>query len=228
MIWNIFCDFDGTIALGDVVDTLLDRFAAPAWREIELAWKSGVIGSRECLVRQVALLDMPRIALDRCLDKIAIDADFPSFVAEARAQGHAITVVSDGLDYAIRRVLTRNGLADLPVISNSLQQRSERAWRIAFPHVDARCFAASGHCKCTTVRKTRCRATSNSRSLLIGDGTSDFCAAQMVDFVFAKDKLAEHHIQRNLPHCPIRSFADARRLMGMLDRIEPIDMSICV
>ena len=29
--WTILCDFDGTISVEDVIDSLLDRFGGPGW-----------------------------------------------------------------------------------------------------------------------------------------------------------------------------------------------------
>jgi len=76
MAWNILCDFDGTIATEDVTDSLLTRFADPAWQTIEAEWKAGRIGSRECMTRQVALIRATREDIDRLLDTIEIDPDF--------------------------------------------------------------------------------------------------------------------------------------------------------
>ena len=225
--WNIFCDFDGTIAQVDVTDTLLERFANASWQAIEQVWKAGIIGSRECLTQQIALLDLSRSQLNQHLDTIAIDPDFPAFITEAQAQGHRITIVSDGLDYAIRRILSRYRLMSLPVIANQLEQQSERTWQITFPHFDLRCRSAAGHCKCATVAHTQCSTGSPRRSLLIGDGTSDFCAAATVDFVFAKHKLIAHCRQRQLPHCAIQNFAEARNLLSSLDRISPAVTARC-
>lgn len=219
--WDIFCDFDGTIALVDVTDTLLERFAQSSWQAIEQIWKAGIIGSRECLTRQIPLLNMSLDELNRHLDTIEIDPDFPTFVVEAQARGHRITVVSDGLDYAIRRILARYKLTSLPVIANQLQQQGERTWQIAFPNFDANCRVASGHCKCATVAQIQRSTASDRRSLLIGDGTSDFCAAQTVDFVFAKHKLITHCIQWELAHYAIQNFADAKNQLNTLDRITP-------
>ena len=53
---RVLVDFDGTIAPIDTTDLLLERFAAPAWHDIEDDWKAGRIGSRECLVRQIDLV----------------------------------------------------------------------------------------------------------------------------------------------------------------------------
>ncbi len=49
MHWSILCDFDGTISLEDVIDALLEKYGQPGWQQLEDQWKSGKIGSRECM-----------------------------------------------------------------------------------------------------------------------------------------------------------------------------------
>ena len=211
---HIFCDFDGTIAQVDVIDSLLENFAPPQWRDIEQEWKTGKIGSRECLTRQVALLNMSQFQLDQYLNEIEIDSDFPVFVKEMFSKGYKITIVSDGLDYAIQRILTRYHLNYLPVFSNHLQTIDERHWQLTFPHFKPECKAISGHCKCSTVKQHQ-----STHSILIGDGTSDFCAAEEVDMVFAKHKLISHCVQKNIAHYPVQNFSEIRNIFKHSDFI---------
>ena len=77
--WNILCDFDGTISVEDVIDSLLDRFGRPGWEALEQDWRAGRIGSRECMSGQVALLDVRQEELDAHLDGLWIDHAFPAF-----------------------------------------------------------------------------------------------------------------------------------------------------
>lgn len=211
--WTIVCDFDGTVSVGDVTDLLLERFGAPGWEELETAWQLGEIGSRACLAGQVALLDAAPAQLDAAIDSIALDPAFPAFVADARAAGMTLVVVSDGLDRAIRALLSRYGLGDLPIVANCLEQAGPRAWRLGFPHSNPACRAASGTCKCERAAGLRRHA---SRVLLIGDGSSDFCVAGSVDYVFAKHRLIAHCRERGYAHHPIQGFADARAVLPRL------------
>jgi 2-hydroxy-3-keto-5-methylthiopentenyl-1-phosphate phosphatase len=55
-----------------------------------------------------------------------------------------------------------------------------------------------------------------ARTLLIGDGASDFCAADRVDFVFAKHRLIEHCRSAGIPYAPIASFEEAIALLPSL------------
>lgn len=208
--WTILCDFDGTIALDDTTDTLLDRFGQPGWEKLEDDWKAGRINSHDCMAGQVALLDMSRDELDAHLDARAIDPAFGEFVDSAQAQGMHIVIVSDGLDYGIRRILSGSGFDSLPVVANHLRQVDERQWSLQFPHADKNCRVGSGTCKCARGR------AAHERTLLIGDGASDFCVAETVDFVFAKGKLIDHCRAKNIPHAAIAGFADALPLLSGL------------
>src|SRR6185369_8213968 len=62
--WTILCDFDGTVSVEDITDSLLERFARPGWQKIEQAWRRGEIGSHDCMAEQVALLDASREEID--------------------------------------------------------------------------------------------------------------------------------------------------------------------
>ena len=212
--WDIICDFDGTISVVDVTDTLLEKFADPNWQDIEQAWKDGLIGSRECLYRQIPLLNMSLAELNCHLDRIEIDPDFPAFVATVQEQRHRITVVSDGLDYVIWRILRRYGLTSLAIKANQLLQQSSRSWTVDFPNSYRNCQVLSGNCKCSVIEQHQHETINGYRSLLIGDGTSDFCAAHKVDFVFAKNELVNHCIEQRIPHYPIKSFADVRSFLS--------------
>lgn len=210
--WNILCDFDGTISVEDVIDSLLDRFGRPGWEALEQDWRAGRIGSRECMSGQVALLDMKRDDLDAHLDGLWIDHAFPAFVSRAVELNTPIRVVSDGLDYAIHRILGRYGLDHLPLAANHLAPATPpRQWQLTSPFQAEGC--RSGTCKCACVAQAR---TSGAKTLLIGDGASDFCAADRVDFVFAKHRLIEHCRAAGIPYVAITGFEDALELLPRL------------
>src|SRR5476649_888071 len=197
--WTILCDFDGTVSLDDTTDTLLERFGRRGWEVLEEDWRAGRINSHDCMAGQVALLDMDRAELDAHLLQREVDPAFADFVKLAHGAGIHIEILSDGLDYAIRNILGRNGLDWLPVTSNRLQPVAEREWRLEFPNASATCRVASGTCKCARASAAQ---AARKRTLLIGDGASDFCVAEAADFVFAKGKLIAHCIAKNIPHAP--------------------------
>jgi 2-hydroxy-3-keto-5-methylthiopentenyl-1-phosphate phosphatase len=132
------------------------------------------------------------------------------FVALAERLGLPLRIVSDGLDYAIHRILANHGLSRLPVVANHLRW-CEAHWELESPYQSEGC--RSGTCKCACVSNAKARG---GKTLLIGDGASDFCAADRVDFVFAKNRLIEHCRAAGIPYAPIASFDEARELLPAL------------
>lgn len=204
---QVFCDFDGTISKEDVTDLVLERFARPEWHEIEDQWTSGEITSAQCMQRQVRLIEATREELYAFLDTVEIDADFAAFKQFCDTKGLALTVVSDGVDHFIRRVLARHGFSDIPVIANRLlsgENTAGSAFDLEFPFMDGACTAGSGVCKCAVV-------SPSSDHIYIGDGRSDFCVANEAMVVFAKAKLADYCRAQRIAFFPYDSFADIQR-----------------
>jgi 2,3-diketo-5-methylthio-1-phosphopentane phosphatase len=201
----VFCDFDGTISIQDATDFILARFADPEWQDIEEQWKQGTIGSAQCMRRQVALIRATRRELHAALDDIEIDPSFPAFVGLCRSQGIPLTVVSDGVDYFIHRILARHGLLPLPVIANQLTIRWHNGYtryQLTSCFSEATCEPAAGICKCR-----RLGAATGTR-VYIGDGRSDFCVANKPELLFAKGNLAEWCERRSIAFIPYQRFAD--------------------
>ena len=211
--WSVLCDFDGTISTSDVTDVLLEAFGKPGWQELEEEWRAGRMGSRECMQRQIACLDASKEELDEAIDAIGVDEDFAAFVDAVASRGWNLTIVSDGLDYAIARLLKRHQLPLLPFYANRLTQSGERSWRLDSPYANEMCRSASGTCKCSIARRAR---VTSDKVLLIGDGRSDFCVAGRSDLVFAKGSLAAYCLEKRLPHIPISGFDDALRMIPAL------------
>jgi 2,3-diketo-5-methylthio-1-phosphopentane phosphatase len=208
--WKILCDFDGTIVANDVTDYLLERFASAGWRKLERDWEQGLIGARECMQGQVALIEATPAALDEAIAAMVVDPGFPGFVALARRMAIPLTIVSDGLDRVIRDVLRRAGFPDIQTMSSRLEFRAGR-WRLDFPYAGKDdCLSAACTCKCAIARRDP------RRTLLIGDGRSDFCLADMADFVFAKHKLLSYCEATQIPHAAFADFTDAQRLLKEL------------
>lgn len=205
---RVFVDFDGTIAPVDTTDLLLERFAAPAWRDIEEEWKAGRMGSRECMVRQIDLVRATPAAMDAFIRTVDIDRHFRSFVDLFRRLGHTLVVVSDGLDRTIRTVLDRNDI-NVPYFANHLQWRGDDRWRLTFPHARSDCAALSGNCKCSFAE-----GRPSELNILVGDGRSDFCLAGRADLVLAKSSLLKHCRNTSLPHIAFENFSEATKLLA--------------
>jgi len=213
---QVFSDFDGTISIQDVTDVVLSCFAEPEWEDIEQEWKDGLIGSAECMRRQIALIRASRHELDAILDTVAIDPGVLAFRDYCRVNGLPLTIVSDGVDYFIRHVLRRNGITDLPVIANHLRCSvvdGLESYNLAPAPNSAGCSSGSGVCKCRVV-------SGMEPQVYIGDGRSDFCVAGRADLVFAKDTLADYCGDSNIPFIAFDDFADLlSKMKAVIPRI---------
>jgi 2-hydroxy-3-keto-5-methylthiopentenyl-1-phosphate phosphatase len=199
---HVFVDFDGTIAPCDATDMLFERFAEPAWRTVEEEWQAGLIGSRECMTRQVSLLRASPAAVVAAASQVGIDPGFSTFVRECSRNGFGMTVVSDGFDLVIDTVLRGAGLR-VPFYANQLESIGNDRWRVKFPNARSDCRALAGNCKCSFTEPH-----SKSVKVVVGDGRSDFCIAGGADLVFAKGKLLELCRSNGTTHLAYDDFFD--------------------
>jgi 2,3-diketo-5-methylthio-1-phosphopentane phosphatase len=209
-----FCDFDGTISKQDVTDLVLERFALPEWHDIEEDWIAGKIQAAECMRRQVALIQASRQELDLFLDEVDIDPHFLAFNRFCHENQIRLTVVSDGVDYFIRRVLARHGMSDIEVIANRLvlEITGDRTdFSLAQPFANNNCNAGSGVCKCAIVAPA-------GPHFYVGDSRSDFCVSHDAMFVFAKYKLVDYCEANGIPYVAYADFSDVTRTVETLIR----------
>ena len=200
----IFCDFDGTISAKDTTDDILSRFALPEWEEIEAEWKAGKIGSAKCMQKQIALIKASRAELDGALDSLAIDPSFFDFNAFCESNNLPLTVISDGVDYFIKRILSRYALDYLPIIANTLAIEAS-SYSLTCSYSNPACSFGYGVCKCTQMAKV------TGKKIFIGDGRSDFCAVHKADLIFAKGSLAVYCQQQNIPFTSYVDFSEIQR-----------------
>jgi len=205
----VFCDFDGTIVTRDTCVELCERFAdANVWRALEDKWQENKIGSIEIARAVLASIDTPLAEILRHLEDGEICAGFADFARHCENNNLPLIILSDGYETIIRRVLDQLELM-LPVYANTLidcSSNSENTITAEFPHVNPDCPRCAC-CKKTIIARVMAD-TGAARSVLIGDGRSDICAAGYADQVFAKDRLAEHCVRENIPYSPWENFND--------------------
>lgn len=206
---TIFSDFDGTISQVDVTDLVLTQLAHPSWREVEQEWSRGQIGSRECLERQMALVDASAKELNALVDSVPLDPHFAAFYRWAGRRKLSLYVVSDGFDLIIRRVLKNTGFGGplkngRQLFSSGLKVRGRRV-ETSFPFAGPPCEHDCATCKVEIIRRMR---GSSNPVIFIGDGLSDRFAAQVADVVFAKRHLLSYCRENNIACTPFETFAD--------------------
>jgi 2,3-diketo-5-methylthio-1-phosphopentane phosphatase len=220
---SIVVDFDGTISLDDVSDGLFDAFAAPGWKEIDLEFEAGEIGSRECIERQAALLrGTPEELTAYAVEHFPLDPTFAPFVAWAHGHGIEVSVASDGLGLHLVPMLAAAGIGDLPIVTNVAVAND--GWRMEFPNAHPVCVYC-GSCKMNATLRARERA---GPTAFVGDGHSDAFGALFADVVFAKRFLAEHCRAQGMPFVAWDSFEDVRAaLEAGIEAPGPVDPDVC-
>jgi 2-hydroxy-3-keto-5-methylthiopentenyl-1-phosphate phosphatase len=220
----VFLDFDGTITARDATDAILDAFADPRWLDVEEAWKSGRIGSRECLTAQMALVSASPSDVDALLDGVAVDPGLVTLLRFCIARSAPVHIISDGFDYCIGRILGRPSLGlaeylkDVPIVSSHLEPEGVH-WRVTFSSPRQPCPHGCATCKPAAMKRLNADARP---TVFVGDGLSDRYAAGAAGIVFAKDKLAEFCVDTSLPYIPYDNLATvACRLEACLGSADP-------
>ena len=203
---RIFCDFDGTISDQDTTDLVLSRLADPSWAVVEAEWAAGGINAADCMQQQIALIRAPLASIDAVLDTVELRDGFVGFLAWARARASSFTIVSDGVDYFINRILARHGIEGLRIVANRLVTGADGTWHLEQPFRVPACAGGSGVCKCSVLAAFDDRRP----TVFIGDGRSDFCVAAKPDILFATGDLAGFCRNGGLPHTSFTDFADVR------------------
>jgi 2-hydroxy-3-keto-5-methylthiopentenyl-1-phosphate phosphatase len=200
-------DFDGTICEHDVSEEILRAFAPADWWEIDLEFQRGAIGSRECLVRQAAMLKgLQAQMLEFALENYRIEPTFAPFVAWAGDNGVQVSVASDGFGFYLEPMLRAGGVEGVRVLGNRLDINGGTPV-LSFPHAHPECVGC-GTCK---MRAVRSRAEGVGPVAFVGEGHSDRYGALYADVVFAKKHLVDICRSDGVSYLPWETFDDVRR-----------------
>lgn len=206
----ILVDYDGTIALTDVSDTLMAAFVNAEWEERAAEYDAGRIGSRRLMEWEVGLIDAPPDDLRALAARQAHDPGFVDLVRHARAAGIPVEVVSDGFGFFIQPALDALGVGDLPIVTARTTFPPGGRPRIEFPNGHPRCFV------CGTCKRNRVLAHQDAGRavVFIGDGASDRYAAGYSDVVWAKDQLVALCVDNGWPFRRWTEFGEIDRWLG--------------
>jgi 2-hydroxy-3-keto-5-methylthiopentenyl-1-phosphate phosphatase len=185
---EIVSDFDGTIVNIDAVEYLLAQFANGDWRRYDDLYEKGEISLEECLRLQYGMIKEPRQRLLDAVDDVAsFRSGFDELLAFSKKKGISFTIVSAGLDFVIRHLLSRKNLQNQIAI---LAPRSKSTPRGIVLDFSGLLQGDSSNFKSNLVRSVKAKGT---RVLYIGDGFSDFEAVKEANirFVIEGSRLAE-------------------------------------
>ncbi len=207
---QVWIDFDGTITRRDVLDDLIQRYAvSDAWRLVEERWQAGLIGSRQCLSEEFALIEIDKPQLAAFLNTVAVDPGLNRLLNTLKEHNVPVAVLSDGIDHFIRAVLERNGIMDVPIRSNTLSHQGKRLV-LQCPHSSDSCTCAAAHCKCASAAAL---LQPGRKTIYIGDGRSDLCPSRKANAVFAKGALAQALTREVIPFTPFVTLNDVAEVL---------------
>jgi len=213
----VFTDFDGTITQLDVTDEILAQLAHPSWQEVEQEWTRGLIGSRECLERQIALVDASAEELHALIDAVPIDPSFTAFYRFTRQRSIPLYVLSEGFDYVIARILKRAGVNGpvqngIQMFSSALRLEGRRLIP-SFPYSGQGCEHGCATCKVALIRRL---GEGGYPIIFVGDGLSDRFAVDEANVVFAKRQLLAYCQEHGKACHPFDTFAEVEQAIARL------------
>ncbi len=209
---KIFSDFDGTITLYDTWIEMGDFFIKKKdkWAEVIKSFEEQKIGARECFLRECDLIENFDInEFNHIIDEQKLDPMFLEFMNYCEKNSLPIVILSEGMDYYIKRILDNYNL-NIPFYSNKIVFSEDlKSIGLEFPYSDADCD------KCgTSKRNILMNNTADDEiSVFIGDGFSDACVVNYADIVFAKKSLASYCWKNNITYHEYQTFGDIKKKM---------------
>jgi 2-hydroxy-3-keto-5-methylthiopentenyl-1-phosphate phosphatase len=180
----ILIDYDGTIALTDVTDTVLAEHVPGAWEGLDELYLLGEVGSRWLMEQQAPLLPADPSALLQTAAAQPHDPAFVPFVERALAAGIHVEIVSDGFGFFIGPAMKALGLPEIPIVT-ARTTFGPSGTTIGWPNGNPDCLV------CGTCKRLRVlgHQAAGRAVVFVGDGESDRYAAAHADRIFAKRRL---------------------------------------
>jgi 2-hydroxy-3-keto-5-methylthiopentenyl-1-phosphate phosphatase len=206
------CDFDGTITCQDQAFLILDGFATGPWRGFLADYQQGRITVGEFNQRAFALVREDEETLVRFVRRNArLRSGFQELIAHCREKGLRFVIVSNGLDFYIRTILSELGLEGVEVYAARTRFNpggikvkylgpDGKDLQRGFKEAYTRHFLAQGY-----------------RVVYVGNGASDIFPAGVANHVFACDELLALCRKKELEATPFDDMNDIRKgleLMG--------------
>ncbi len=183
----IVCDFDGTATKLEPLTYLAAKFAP----RTAAGWKRQLDG--ESSLREVFSNGFNELDVDVDTLVNTIVRDIPlrdglrELLDEVRGRGDRFAIVSAGFRQFIEPMLAAGGAGDVELIASDLRM-TEDGIELLFREQPV-CDACGEHCKRADIAALR---RGDEPVLVIGDGYSDRCGAQVADVVFACGDLREY------------------------------------
>lgn len=219
MRFELFIDFDGTIATEDVGNRFFTTFCNGRNRELVERWKRREVTSIECLRGEAALITATEAELLEFSRQFDIDPGFHTICEICSEHDIPVRIVSDGLSLYIKEILKKHNFSDIPVFANRAIFSDGRV-DVEFPHIEYSC-GHCGNCKGGAIRTMR---SPGSKTIFVGDGYSDLCAAGEADYLFAKGDLATYLGRENEAFIPFETLQEVAGSIVEIMRNSELEM----
>ena len=205
----IQCDFDGTVTQDDISFILLDAFAKGDWRMINKQHSEGKITVGEFNERAFGLVRASKKAmLDYLKDKVKIRPGFQKLVELCQQKGIRLVIVSNGLEFYIKRILEDMGLYNLEYHAAETRFHANKL-KVRYIGPDGS-VVDSGY-KEKYVNKY---LNEGYNVVYIGNGSSDLSPARGAHQIFATESLLEHCQRSGLTCIPFTSFLEINLVLS--------------
>lgn len=205
----IQCDFDGTITTEDVSFMLLDAFAKGDWHAINDEYTAGIITVGEFNERAFALVRGSKKAmLDYLKDRVIIRRGFQTFVELCQKKGIRLVIVSNGLDFYIRKILSDIGLEGMEYHGAETKFHAHRL-KVRYLGPDGSTVEAEFKNKYVSQY-----INEGYHVVYIGNGSSDLSPARSAHQIFATESLLEHCQRTGLTCIAFTSFHEISQVIG--------------
>jgi 2-hydroxy-3-keto-5-methylthiopentenyl-1-phosphate phosphatase len=200
------CDFDGTVTHEDISFQLLDTFADGDWRKLLAEYQQGRISVGRFNTSSFAMVRQDRPTLVKLVrEKAKPRAGLRELIECCRGKGFRFVIISNGLDFYIKTILTDLGLDDIEVIA-AHTNFSPRG-------VDARYIGPGGRLLSDGFKEayTKLFQKSGHRVLYAGNGPSDVASASIAQHAFATGPLLRYLRQNGIECTPFNDLIDIVR-----------------
>ncbi len=189
----ILSDFDGTITREIAMRKLYVSFAAPDYINKIQLWKSGKMSSKDLIPAIFSTMKATKSEMESVLDLVEIDNSLSKLVDFCRTNNFIFAIVSDGLRWYIEYILKRHRFDNIPIYAGEIEFTSS-GYKFSFPWFsnETPLYNTS---KSSIIKQYR---DNGYKVVFIGDGVTDFQAAEFADTVFAKDELLGYCKKQNV------------------------------
>ena len=207
----VLVDFDGTAAAQNVAETLLERYGSETfpesdtWKAHREAFRKGEMTLREYQERAFNGVDVTLAEMSDGLKGLCWPREgFKEFVSYCNSNDIQLLIITNGLHFYVDSVLGHAGLDGLSVCAVGCEGQPGHL-RYWYPYETTECWEW-GNCKCRVLEDSRSR--SDVKTVMIGDGYSDYCAARLADAAFARATMRNHCDANGVAYIPFEDFHD--------------------